>query len=146
MDALPRVGAPRRQVYCFVVEADVRSFFDSIPHDPRVARAFWKISDKGVLALLALFVRGPLPGLSYTHQVPYYTRIWGSSCIIDLICCFSGNSWGSGTRNWSFPETPLWYNTLLDHLTSLAEWGTRPEHGPTAQFGRRNRRILERPH
>jgi RNA-directed DNA polymerase len=51
-DALREVDRLIRDGYTFVVDADLRSYFDSIPHDRLMERAESRISDGRVLALL----------------------------------------------------------------------------------------------
>lgn len=55
-DALRQVDALLHQGLIFVVDADLKSYFDSIPHDLLMARLREKIADKAVLALVALFL------------------------------------------------------------------------------------------
>lgn len=56
-DALRRVDVLLKQGYTFVVDADLKSYFDSIPHDHLMARLREKISDRSVLALVESFLR-----------------------------------------------------------------------------------------
>jgi RNA-directed DNA polymerase len=56
-DALRRVDALLQQGYTFVVDADLKSYFDSIPHDHLMARLREKISDNSVLGLVESFLR-----------------------------------------------------------------------------------------
>ena len=56
-DALREVEALLRQGYTFVVDADLKSYFDSIPHDTLMARLRVKIADNTVLVLVASFLR-----------------------------------------------------------------------------------------
>jgi RNA-directed DNA polymerase len=51
-DALKEVGRLIHEGYAFVVDADLRSYFDSIPHDRLMERVETRISDGRVLALL----------------------------------------------------------------------------------------------
>jgi RNA-directed DNA polymerase len=55
-DALREVDRLVRQGYVHVVDADLRSYFDTIPHDRLLARVKEKISDGGVLSLIAGFL------------------------------------------------------------------------------------------
>ena len=55
-DALRQVDALLRQGLIFVVDADLKSYFDSIPHDLLLARLREKIADHAVLALVTLFL------------------------------------------------------------------------------------------
>ena len=56
-DALRRVDALLRQGYIFIVDADLKSYFDTIPHDLLMARLREKIADSAVLALVESFLR-----------------------------------------------------------------------------------------
>jgi len=56
-DALREVDGWLRQGYTHVVDADFKSFFDSIPHDRLLARVAERISDSKVLALLDGWLR-----------------------------------------------------------------------------------------
>lgn len=56
-DALRRVDALLRQGYAFVVDADLKSYFDTIPHDLLMARIREKIADNPLLALVDSFLR-----------------------------------------------------------------------------------------
>ena len=51
-DALREVDGLIREGYCHVVDADLKSYFDSIPHERLMERVSAKISDGRVLALL----------------------------------------------------------------------------------------------
>lgn len=51
-DALKEVGRLIHEGHAFVVDADLRSYFDSIPHDRLMERVETRISDGRVLALL----------------------------------------------------------------------------------------------
>jgi RNA-directed DNA polymerase len=55
-DALRRVDALLKQGYTFVVDADLKSYFDTIPHDLLMARIREKIADTPVLALIESFL------------------------------------------------------------------------------------------
>jgi RNA-directed DNA polymerase len=59
-DALRRVTALLRAGYRHVVDADIRGYFDSIPHAPLRARVQAKISDPRVLALFDAFLQQPI--------------------------------------------------------------------------------------
>lgn len=59
-DALRRVDTLLRAGYVHVVDADLQSYFDSIPHPPLRARVQTKISDGRVLALLDAFLQQPI--------------------------------------------------------------------------------------
>jgi RNA-directed DNA polymerase len=56
-DALRQVDALLHQGFVFVVDADLKSYFDTIPHDLLMARLREKIADKGILALVDSFLR-----------------------------------------------------------------------------------------
>jgi RNA-directed DNA polymerase len=56
-DALRQVDALLHQGYVFVVDADLKSYFDTIPHDCLMARVREKIADNSVLALVESFLR-----------------------------------------------------------------------------------------
>ena len=56
-DALREVDGLLKEGYTHVVDADLRSYFDTIPHDRLMARVAEKISDGRVLALIAAFLR-----------------------------------------------------------------------------------------
>jgi RNA-directed DNA polymerase len=56
-DALREVDGLLRQGYTHVVDADFKSFFDSIPHDRLLARVAERISDSKVLALIDGWLR-----------------------------------------------------------------------------------------
>jgi RNA-directed DNA polymerase len=56
-DALRRVDALLQDGHHWVVDADLKGYFDSIPHDRLMARVEEKVSDGRVLALLTAFLR-----------------------------------------------------------------------------------------
>lgn len=58
-DALRRVVTLLRTGYTHVVDADLQSYFDTIPHAPLRARMATKVCDGRVLALLDAFLRQP---------------------------------------------------------------------------------------
>ncbi len=63
-DALRRVAALLQSGYTHVVDADLKSYFDTIPHAPLMERVRHKIADGRVLALLEAFLtQGVLDGL-----------------------------------------------------------------------------------
>jgi len=63
-DALRQVQALLQAGYSYVVDADLKSYFDTIPHDRLLARIREKIADGRVLALLEGFLQaGILDGL-----------------------------------------------------------------------------------
>lgn len=55
-DALRRVDALLKAGYQYVVDADLKGYFDSIPHEPLVERVAEKVSDGEVLALIRAFL------------------------------------------------------------------------------------------
>jgi RNA-directed DNA polymerase len=62
--ALERIETLLRQGYVHVVDADLKSYFDTIPKDRLLARVRDKVSDSRVLRLLAMFLdQGVLDGL-----------------------------------------------------------------------------------
>jgi RNA-directed DNA polymerase len=58
--ALRRVVTLLRGGYRYVVDADVRAYFDSTPHGPLRARVQEKVSDRQVLALVDGFLHQPI--------------------------------------------------------------------------------------
>jgi RNA-directed DNA polymerase len=63
-DALRRVDQLLKAGYTFVVDADLKSYFDTIPHDRLVTRLKEKIADGSVLSLIDSFLKaGILDGL-----------------------------------------------------------------------------------
>jgi RNA-directed DNA polymerase len=59
-DALRRVDQLLRAGYVHVVDADLQSYFDSIPHAPLRARVQAKVSDGRMLALIDAFLQQPI--------------------------------------------------------------------------------------
>jgi RNA-directed DNA polymerase len=55
-DALRRVNTLLREGYHWVVDADLKSYFDTIPHSALIARVKEKVADSQVLGLLAAFL------------------------------------------------------------------------------------------
>jgi RNA-directed DNA polymerase len=55
-DALARVAALLDQGYHFVVDADLKSYFDTIPHDALMARLREKVTDNPALTLVDSFL------------------------------------------------------------------------------------------
>jgi RNA-directed DNA polymerase len=55
-DALRRVHRLLGQDYSYVVDADIRSYFDTIPHEPLMARVREKIADGRVLELVEAYL------------------------------------------------------------------------------------------
>ena len=65
-DALRRVDFLLKQGYVQVVDADIKSYFDTIPRTPLTERVEEKISDGRVLELIQSFLsQGVLEGLKY---------------------------------------------------------------------------------
>jgi RNA-directed DNA polymerase len=63
-DALRRVDELLQQGYAYVVDADLKSYFDTIPHDRLLHRLRERIADGRVLGLIASFLKaGILDGL-----------------------------------------------------------------------------------
>jgi RNA-directed DNA polymerase len=59
-DALRRVVELRKQGYVYVVDADLKGYFDSIPHAPLMARLETKIADGSVLKLIEAFLKADI--------------------------------------------------------------------------------------
>ena len=63
-DALCRVDELLEAGYTYIVDADLKSYFDTIPHDRLLARVGQKVSDGRVLSLIEAFLKqGVLDGL-----------------------------------------------------------------------------------
>lgn len=63
-DALQRVDTLLEAGYVYVVDADLKSYFDTIPHDRLLERIGEKISDGRVLAMIEAFLKqGVMDGL-----------------------------------------------------------------------------------
>ena len=63
-DALRRVDELLKAGYTYVVDADLKSYFDTIPHDRLMALVGQKVSDGRVLSLIEAFLKqGVLDGL-----------------------------------------------------------------------------------
>src|SRR5258708_182522 len=63
-DALRRVDALLKQGYVYVVDADLKSYFDSIPHDRLLNRLRDRIADGRMLGLIESFLKaGIMDGL-----------------------------------------------------------------------------------
>ena len=56
-DALRRVECLLRQGYIHIVDADLKSYFDTIPHQPLLERVEEKVSDGRVLKLLEAYLK-----------------------------------------------------------------------------------------
>jgi RNA-directed DNA polymerase len=59
-DALRRVDELLKQGHVYVVDADLKGYFDSIPHAPLMARLETKIADGSVLKLIAAFLKADI--------------------------------------------------------------------------------------
>jgi RNA-directed DNA polymerase len=69
-DALRRVDELLKKGYAWVVDVDLKSYFDTIPHDRLMSRLREKISDGRVLALVEQFLKaGILDGLKQWSPV-----------------------------------------------------------------------------
>ena len=63
-DALRRVDQLLKEGYQYIGDADLKSYFDTIPHDRLLTRVGQKVSDGRVLSLIAQFLeQGVLDGL-----------------------------------------------------------------------------------
>ena len=71
-DALRRVEELLNQAHHWVVDADIKGYFDSIPHDKLTAKVGAKISDGGVLELIESYLKAGVmeqsKGWEATHQ------------------------------------------------------------------------------
>jgi RNA-directed DNA polymerase len=68
-DALRRVDKLLQEGYVYVVDADLKSYFDTIPHDRLMSRIQERIADGRVLSLIKSFLKADiLDGL--THWTP----------------------------------------------------------------------------
>jgi RNA-directed DNA polymerase len=56
-DALSRVNTLLKNGYLWVVDADLKGYFDSIPHQPLLERVRQKVADRRVLTLVEAFLR-----------------------------------------------------------------------------------------
>jgi len=64
-DALRRVDQLLADGHVFLIDADLKSYFDTIPHDRLLAEVARKVSDGGILKLLQQFLKqGILDGLT----------------------------------------------------------------------------------
>jgi RNA-directed DNA polymerase len=65
-DALRRVAELLKQGYTTVLDVDLKSYFDTIPHQPLLDRVRQKVSDGRVLSLIEQFLKqGVMEGLSH---------------------------------------------------------------------------------
>lgn len=63
--ALERVEALLKEGYVYVVDADLKSYFDTIPHERLLDRVREKVSDSRVLRMIQMFLeQGVMDGLS----------------------------------------------------------------------------------
>jgi RNA-directed DNA polymerase len=63
-DALRRVEELLKAGYTYIIDADLKSYFDEIPHDRLLVLIRQKVSDGRVLALIEAFLKqGVLDGL-----------------------------------------------------------------------------------
>jgi len=61
-DALRRVDALLKQGYVYVVDADLKSYFDTIPHDRLLQRLRERIADRRLLRLIESFLKAGILG------------------------------------------------------------------------------------
>jgi RNA-directed DNA polymerase len=59
-DALRRVEALLKQGYVYVVDADLKSYFDTIPHERLLNRLRERIADQRLLQLIASFLKADI--------------------------------------------------------------------------------------
>ncbi|MBI5571277.1 MAG: group II intron reverse transcriptase/maturase [Desulfomonile tiedjei] len=59
-DALRRVNGLLQEGYTWVVDADLKSYFDTIPHDRLLQRVADKVSDGRILELVEAFLKQPV--------------------------------------------------------------------------------------
>ena len=59
-DAAKRIESSIKEGYRCVYDADIKGYFDHIPHDRLMAKIERRISDKSILALLRQFLRAPI--------------------------------------------------------------------------------------
>ena len=59
-DAAKRIESSIKEGYRSVYDADIKGYFDNIPHDRLMAKIERRISDKSMLALLRQFLRAPV--------------------------------------------------------------------------------------
>jgi RNA-directed DNA polymerase len=64
-DALRRVDGLLKQGYHYVVDADLKSYFDTIPHDGLMKRLKERVADGSVLSLIEMFLKaGIMEGMT----------------------------------------------------------------------------------
>ena len=69
-DALRRVDDLLKQGYCFVVDADLRKYFDTIPHKPLMEQVQRKVADGRVLRLIESFLKqGVMDGMESWNPI-----------------------------------------------------------------------------
>lgn len=59
-DAVKRIESSIKDGYRCVYDADLKGYFDNIPHDRLMAKVERRVSDKSILALLRQFLRAPV--------------------------------------------------------------------------------------
>jgi RNA-directed DNA polymerase len=59
-DALRRVAQLLSAGFTWVIDADLKSYFDTIPHDQLLAQIGRKVSDRRILALVEAYLRQPI--------------------------------------------------------------------------------------
>ena len=59
-DAAKRIESSIKEGFRCVYDADIKGYFDNIPHDRLMAKIERRISDKSILALLRQFLRAPV--------------------------------------------------------------------------------------
>lgn len=69
-DALRRVAQLIQEGHVHVVDADLKGYFDTIPHDRLMARVGAKIADRPLLALIDSFLKAPVREEGANSQVP----------------------------------------------------------------------------
>lgn len=67
-DALRRVHELLKEGKTWVVDADLKSYFDTIPHDPLVERVEQKVSDGSILELIRAFLTQEIVDGDERHQ------------------------------------------------------------------------------
>jgi len=59
-DALKMIGKHLKEGYCAVYDADLKGYFDSIPHDKLIACVRMRVVDGSVLNLLRMWLKAPV--------------------------------------------------------------------------------------